>query len=142
VELMWGIVIVVLGLLAWGGQAVSWFAPQAAARLGLAEPEDTVEGVFWADGRGEALWDIVTLWTLPLAGLLLIVGHEAWTWLGLVGGGMYVYFGGRGILTRMEMQRRDYRIGTPASVRVGLLALGVWTVAGAVTIAAAVVELA
>ena len=47
------------------------------------------------------------MWTLPLAGLLLIVGHEAWAWLGLVGGGMYVYFGGRGILTRLELQRRE-----------------------------------
>jgi hypothetical protein len=142
VDLIWGIVIVVLGLLAWGGQALSWSSPETAARLGLTEPEDTVEAVFWADGQGEAQWDIVTLWTLPLAGLLLIVGHEAWAWLGLVGGGIYVYFGGRGILTRLEMQRREFRIGDPGNVRLGLVMLGVWGLAGLITIVAAIAALA
>ncbi len=141
-DLIWGIVIVALGLLAWGGQTISWFAPDTAARLSLTEAEDTVEPVYWADGRGEALWDLATLWTLPLAGILLIVGQEAWTWLGLVGGGMYVYFGGRGILARRELLRGRYRIGAPANVRLGSAMLAVWGVAGGITIAVAMAELA
>ena len=55
---------------------------------------------------------------------------------------MYVYFGGRGILTRLEMQRRGFRIGAAGNVRIGLVMLGVWGVAGAITIAAAIAELA
>ena len=141
-ELIWGLVIVALGLLAWGGQTLSWLAPATAARLSLADSEDNVDPLFWADGRGEAIWDAFTLWTLPLAGVLLIAGHESWAWLGLVGGGMYLYFGGRGILARLEMRRRGQRIGEPADVRLGLMALAVWGVAGLVTIIAAFTTLA
>lgn len=141
-DLIWGVVIIALGLLAWIGQTISWLAPITAARLSLADAEGSVDDVFWADGRGEAAWDAFTLWTLPLAGLLLLAGYEAWTWLGLVGGGMYLYFGGRGILTRLELRRRGHRIGDPSSVRLGLTALAAWGLAGLVTITAAIVELA
>ncbi len=141
-ELLWGIVIIGLGLLAWGGQAISWLAPATAVRLSLADAEGSVDAVFWADGRGEATWDAVSLWTLPLAGVLLLAGHEAWAWFGLLGGGMYVYFAGRGIVTRVELQRRGHRIGEPAVVRLGLAALAVWGVAGSITAIAAGVALA
>lgn len=137
----WGIIVVVLGLLAWGGQALAYLVPETAAKLNLAEPSDTVEDVYWADGRGEALWDLATLWTLPAAGIALIASHEAWAYLGLIGGSMYVYFAGRGILTRLELQRREFRIGDPHQVRLGLVMLGVWGVVGLITIGAAIVEL-
>lgn len=140
-ELLWGLVIVVLGLLAWGGQTLSWFAPATAARLGLADAEGSVDAVFWADGRGEALWDALTLWTLPLAGVLLIGGHDAWAWLGLFAAGMYVYFAGRGIFTRVTMQRRGLRIGTPQNVKVVFTFLTVWGITGLVTIMAAIAAL-
>ena len=141
-ELIWGIIILVLGLLAWAGQALSWFAPHTAARLSLTEPEGAVEDVYWADIRGEALWDTWTLWTLPLAAILLIGSHGAWAYLGLIGGGMYVYFAGRGILTRLELRRRGFRIGDERGVQQALVMLGVWGAAGLVTIGAAVAALA
>ena len=141
-ELLWGLVIVGLGLLAWLGQAVSWLAPTTAARLSLAEAEGSVDPVYWADGRGEVVWDVLTLWTLPLAGVLLATGNVAWTWFGLIGGGMYLYFAGRGILTRLELRRRGHRIGQPADVRLGLAALAIWGAAALVTILAALVALA
>lgn len=141
-DVIWGIVLVALGLLAWAGQAVTWLAPDVATRLSLVEAQDAVEPAYWADIRGEALWDVMSLWTLPLAGLLLVFGHDAWVWLGLVGGGTYIYFGGRGVLTRLELQRRGFRIGEASSVRLGLLMLAVWAVSGLVTIAAAVATLA
>jgi len=141
-ELLWGLVIVVLGLLAWGGQTLSWFAPATAARLGLADAEGSVDAVFWADGRGEALWDALTLWTLPLAGVLLIGGHDAWAWLGLFAAGMYVYFAGRGILARLELRNRGHRVGDPAGVRVAMIALMTWGMAGLITAGASIITLA
>ena len=110
--------------------------------MGLAEAEDSVEAVFWADGQGEAAWDLLSLWVLPLAGILLLVGNLAWAYLGLIGGGAYVYFAGRGILSRLQLQRRGFRIGEPGTVRVGLLMLGVWGAAGLVTIGGAIAALA
>ena len=133
-----GLAITVLALLAWGGQAIARLAPDTAARWGLAEAEEDVEPTFWADIRGEAAWDMVSLWTLVAAGVLLVVDQPAWAYFGLVGGGMFLYFAGRGILTRLEMQRRGLRIGDPASVRTGMIALAVWGVTALGTIIAAV----
>ena len=109
--ILWGLVVVALSLLCWGGQVISWFAPATAVRLTLMEAEDTVEPTYFADVRGEALWDTLTLWTMLVAGVLLTLDVSAWAYFGLVGGGMYVYFAGRGIVTRRAMQQRGYRVG-------------------------------
>ncbi len=118
-----------------------WFAPATGVRLGLCEAEADVEPTYWADIRGEALWDALTGWLLVAAGVLLIVDNSAWAYFGLVGGGSYFYFAGRGIITRLVMQRRGLRIGAPSSVRVGYAALVVWGLVALVTIIAAVVAL-
>jgi hypothetical protein len=130
-----------LSLLAWGGQAVAWLAPATAVKLNLMEARDDVEPVFWADIRGEAPWDFLTLWTTLVAGVLLLLDDPTWAYFGLVGGGMYVYFAGRGISTRLAMLRRGYRVGTPQGVKVGLTMLAVWGAMGLISIAAAVVAL-
>ena len=137
-QLVAGLAIVLISLLAWGGQLVSWLAPTTAERLQLTESESNVEPAFFADGRGEAVWDAFTLWTMPVAGVLLMMDHAAWPYFGLIGSGMYLYFGGRGILTRLVMQREGLAIGTPSNVRIGLGFLAVWCLMGmAVAIAAA-----
>lgn len=138
---LWGVVVVALSLLCWGGQVISWFAPATAVRLTLMESEATVEPTYFADVRGEALWDTLSLWTMPVAGILLIAGNSAWAYFGLVGGGMYVYFAGRGIVTRRAMQQRGYRVGAAQNVKIGYLFLSVWGVMGLITVAAAVVAL-
>ena len=138
---LWGIVVLLLALLCWGGQTTSWLAPDTAVKLTLMEAEDDVEPTFWADIRGEAAWDFLTLWTMVVAGVLLIIDAAAWAYFGLVGGGMYVYFGGRGIFTRLAMRRRGLRVGSEASLKVGYAFLVIWGVVGLVTIAAAVVAL-
>lgn len=140
-HVMWGLVVVALSLLAWGGQTLSWLRPDTAVKLTLMEAEDDVEPTYWADIRGEARWDFLSLWTMLPAGILLILDQPAWAYFGLVGGGMYVYFAGRGIFTRLSMQRRDLRIGAAASVQVGYTFLAIWGVMGLITIAAAIVAL-
>lgn len=136
-----GIVVLLLSLLAWGGQALSWLAPDVAVKLSLMEHEDTVEPAYWVDGRGEALTDVLTLWTMVVAAVLLLTRHTAWPYFGLVGGGMYLYFGVRGILTRLEMSRRGFRIGAPSSVKLGFGALGVWGLMGLCVAIASVLSL-
>jgi hypothetical protein len=102
------------------------------------EAEDDVEPTFFADVRGEAVWDTLTLWTMVVAGVLLIADAGAWPYFGLVGGGMYLYFGGRGIFVRVAMMRRNLRIGAPANVRLGLVCSALWAVMALVTIVAAI----
>lgn len=133
----WGIALVVLGLLAWLGQALSWVAPGLAARLGVTETESAVEPAFWADVRGEAIWDSLTLWTLPLAGVLLLADATTWPQWGLIGGAVYLYFGGRGVLSRIQIKKRGLRVGTEAEVRSAFVMLPVWSLVGLITIVAA-----
>ena len=140
-QIFLGLVVVALSLLAWGGQTISWLAPATALKLGLMEGEDDVEPAFWADIRGEAAWDALTLWTMVVAGVLIVIDSSAWAYFGLVGGGIYLYFGGRGILTRLAMQRRNLRIGKPANVNVGLTFLAAWGLMGLITIVAATAAL-
>ena len=137
----WGLVVVVLSLVCWGGQVVSLLAPDQATRLGLSESESEVEPVFWVDARGEAFWDSLVLWVMPVAGILMVADSSWWPYLGLAGGGAYLYFAGRGLAVRSLMGKRDLRIGSAASVRVGLAALAVWGMMAAVTIVVAIVEL-
>ena len=141
-EVGWGIVIVALGLLAWLGQTVSWLAPGVAMRLSLMEAEADVEPTYWADIRGEVVWDTLTLGMLPLAGSLLILGEPVWAIFGLMGGGAFVYFAGRGVFTRRAMQRRGFRIGAPQNVRLGFVLLGIWGIVALATIVAAAASLA
>lgn len=73
------------------------------------------------------------------AGVLLIADRAAWPYFSLVGGGMYLYFGGRGITTRLAMARRGLRIGAPESVRIGVAFLAIWALMALITIVAAIV---
>lgn len=138
---VWGLVIAVLALVCWGGQTLALFAPAAAERYGLADVEADVDPVFYADGRGEALADTLTLWTLLAAGVLLVFDAAAWPYFGLIGGAVYVYFAARGIFVRREMQQRDQRIGSEAAVKTAFAALSIWGVAGLITVIAAIVAL-
>jgi hypothetical protein len=140
-RLLWGSTLFVLGLLCWIGQSISWLSPELASRLGLTEVEEDVEPVYWVDIRAEAPWDALTTWTLPVAGLLLTLDVGAWSYFGLVGGGIYVYFGGRGIFQRLAMTRRGLSVGSEQSVRLAYLFLGAWSLAGLLTIALAVSDL-
>jgi hypothetical protein len=141
VAIVWGVVLVVLSAVCWGGQAVSWFSPATAMRLSLTEAEAEVEPAFAADGRGEAVWDTLTLWVTIVAGVLLIGGNAAWPYFGLAGGAVYVYFAGRGLLTRKAMQQRGLRIGTAQNVATAYVALTTWGVTGLVTMISAAVSL-
>jgi hypothetical protein len=136
------VVVLLAGLLAWLGQTLAAVAPAKAAALGLTEAPGAVDPVFLADMRAEAVWDTLSLWTLPTAAVLLLLGEPAWAGFGLVGGGSYVYFAGRGIAQRLVMRRRAVRIGTPGVVGTALTALAFWGLAGAATIAMAALELA
>lgn len=134
-----GVAVLVLGLFAWLGQVVALVDPQRAARLGLSESEERIDPAFHADGRAECLWDSLTLWVLPTAAALLLAGHPSWRVLAPIGGAMYLYFGGRGVLQRRAMRRRAVRIGSEANVKSAYVFLTLWGLAGASMIARALV---
>lgn len=137
-NVIWGIILFVISSIGYFGQVVSTFWPNQAAKLGLMDVESDVDPTFFADGRGEAYWDSAVLWTLPLAGLLLVFDSQYWVYFGLIGGGMYLYFAGRGIVVRNVMRHRSIRIGQPESLTVAYIFLAIWGLVAAITIGMAV----
>ena len=138
-NLFWGVILVLFTLiLSWLIQVINAFSPTLAAQWGLNEPESDVDPAFFADTRGEAIWDALILWTLPVAGILLILDKPAWAYFGLVGGGMFLYLAGRGIIVRLLMQRRGIRIGKPETLKLFYAFLALWGLIAVVTIIMAV----
>ena len=134
-NIIWGaILIIVTGILCKLGQVINASSPTLAARLGLTEPESDVDPTYFVDGRGEASWDALILWTLPVAGTLLILNNPWWVYFGLVGGGMYLYFAGRMLVVRLTMQRHGIRIGKPQTVKLYNAVLILWGLLAMVTI--------
>ena len=140
-NIIWGLILTTLTSIAYFGQVISAFWPETAAKLGLTETDGQVDPTFYADMRGEAFWDTAILWTLPVAGVLQILGNPLWPYFGLVGSGMYLYFAGRGIIVRKVMQGRNIHIGTPDSLKVPYTFLALWGLAAAVTIVMAIAAL-
>jgi hypothetical protein len=140
-NIIWGVILIVVSSIGWLGQAMTALWPTVATKLSLTEPEADVDPAFYADVRGEAVWDTLILWTLPVAGILLLVNSPWWVYFGLVGGGMYLYFAGRGIVTRLAMQRRGIRIGKPETLKQVYVFLALWGLVGVVTLAMGVAAL-
>lgn len=136
-NLVWGIVLIVAGLICWLGQVIAVLSPKLAVRLGLVEPETDVEPVFACDTAAEAIWDSLVTWTLPVAGILLTLENPWWPYFGLVGGGIYLYFSGRGIIVRALMRRRGFRIGAQGYLITVYIFLVLWGLIAVVTILAA-----
>jgi hypothetical protein len=141
-NLIWGLILIIFTLIVcWVAQVINAFSPKLAARLGVAEPESDVDPTFFVDGRGEAIWDALILWTLPVAGILLIVNSPLWAYLGLIGGGMYLYFAGRMVVVRLALQRHRIQIGKPGMVKLYNVVLILWGLIAVVTIIMAVAAL-
>ena len=140
-EVIWGAFLTALTLIAWVGQTIYAISPRLGAKLGVGEAEAALDPVFYIDGRGEAIWDSMIIWTLPVAGLLLMFSNPLWIYFGLVGGGCYLYFAGRSLTTRIMMQRRGIRIGSLNSIKIANLFIILWGLAAMITIVMAVVAL-
>ena len=141
-NIIWGAILIIFtGILCWLGQVINASSPTLAARIGLAEPESDVDPTYFVDGRGEAIWDALILWTLPVAGILLITNRPLWVYFGLVGGGMYLYFAGRMLVVRLAMQRHGIRIGKPETVKLYNAVLILWGLLAVVTIIMALAAL-
>ena len=141
-NIVWGVILFIVTSVGYFGQLISAHRPKTATRLGLMEAQAEVDPTFFANVRGEAYWDSASLWALLLAGILLVLNHPAWPVLGLVGGGMYLYFAGRGIVVRREMQAQGIPIGNPENLRVNYAFLAIWGITALITLASAVQALA
>ena len=140
-DLMWGAFLTVLTLIAWAGQVIYAFSPRLGAKLGVGEAEFDVDTIFYIDARGEAIWDSTIIWTLPVAGILLMFNNPFWAYFGLVGGGSYLYLAGRNLITRSMLQRRGIRIGSANNIRIANLFIALWALVAVITILKSISDL-
>lgn len=133
-EIVWGVVLILLGGIAWLGQLICVFSPSLGIKWGLMEAPTDTDRVLFIEGRGEAIWDALMIWTLPLCGVLMIIDHPYWPYIGLVGGGSYLYFSGRVITTRIVLQRNRVSIGTANSIKLAYVFSLLWGLAALITI--------
>ena len=138
---IWGIILTSVTLKVWIGQIIIAFFPRIAEKINIIEPESDVDKSFFLDMRGGAIWDTLVLWTLPISGILLILNNSLWTYFGLIGGGMYLYFVGRTIASNLKLHRNGINIGKSKKLKVKLMILTFWGLVAIITIILALMEL-
>ncbi len=93
------------------------------------------------EARAQGLNDMLLTWTLPLSALLMLLEHPLWPYLGLIGGGIYIYFSGVIILARVFLKRRGMKVGPPSSERAAYVFGVIWILSSLTMIALASAEL-
>ena len=97
-----GVIVVILGLICWVGQTMAVFFLPTAIKLGLFEPEHEVDpSMYLLERMSQGIMDVLLTWILPLSALLMILGQPSWPLFALVGGGVYLYFPGVFMITRL-----------------------------------------
>ncbi len=137
-----GIVVIVLGLICWLGQALVVFAPRVAIKLGLNEREEDLDrSMYLFERLSQGIMDVLLAWMLPAAALMMLLGDKRWPILALVGGGVYLYFPGVFIITRIVLKRNGMKVGRPASVVSAYVFGTLWMLSAVCMIVLAVAEL-
>ncbi len=139
INLIWGIILTSATLKVWVGQIIIVLSPKLAEKINIIESD--MDKNYYLDLQVSAVWDAIVLWTLPSAGILLILNNFYWIYFGLIGGGMYIYFVGRTIASNLELYHNKIKIRKSKKVKVKLLILIFWGVIAIVTIILALVEL-
>lgn len=137
-----GVIVVILGLICWVGQSLVVFCPATATRLGLSEPENEIDPTMYVFERlSQGIMDVLLTWILPLAALLMILEAPSWPLFALVGGGVYLYFPGVFMITRIVLKQRGQRVGRSSSVMLANVLGTFWTLSAITMIALATMEL-
>ena len=122
-----GIVVIVVGLIVYIGQGLSFLAPDIATKIGLNDPEEEMDqSLYIIETKANGLSDIILTWTLPLSGLLMIFDHKAWPILALVGSGIYIYFALLTIFSRIFLKRKGKKVGSPSSEKTAYVFSAIW----------------
>ncbi len=105
ITMLWGILLTSATLKCWIAQIITAFSPKLAFQLNVLAKGLSKEEIH--QRKRQALWDSLSLWILPVAGILLIFQNKNWYLPGLLGSGMYLYFSGRGIVINRTIQQQN-----------------------------------
>ena len=99
-------------------QVISSINFQLAQRLGIQEnPEDT-DKLLQRSERYTAYWDLVALGWLPFSGVLMIINHDWWPVVSLVGGAIYLDTAGREAVKNLSFRHEGIKVGSDKQQKV------------------------
>lgn len=137
-----GLVVLMVGLIVWLGQSLTFLKPDLAVKLGVLEPEGEVDPTLHIiEARAMGLADMLLAWILPAFALAMLLGHPAWPYLALFGAGVFVYFSSVFMLSRGYLKQRGKKVGRPASERAAYVFGTIWIGAALVMAGLAVTAL-
>ncbi len=125
-----GIVCVVFGLIVLIGQSISAINFNLAQKLGFQEKDDETDPLYRLLELNTARWDLWVFWTLPAAGILMLIDHAWWPCLALVAGGVCVDAAGREGAKTLGLRRHGVRTGSEKETRVFVVFLGLMSLIG------------
>ncbi len=138
-----GIIVIIVGLLVYIGQGLSFFAPELATRIGLNDPQEEMDQTLYViETRANGLTDILLTWIFPLSGLLMILDHHYWPYFALVGSGIYLYFALLTIFCRVFLKKLGKKVGSPSSEKTAYIFSVVWILSSITMITLGIQELA
>ncbi len=115
------VTVAILCLAAWllyVGQLISVVNFPLAQRLGLQESPDHADPLASCLELWTARWDAFWLWTLPLAGILMLMNHWFWPYMALIGGGAFVDAGGREAAKVLGLNQKGVSTGSRREQRI------------------------
>lgn len=125
-----GVYCILFGLLGWVGQLISAVHFELAQKLGLQEGRDGVDPILATAERNAARWDVFVLWTLAVAGILMLRNSPWWPAVALIAGAIHLDAAGREYAKLMSLKQHGLRIGTPANQTVQRVFFSLMAVTG------------
>jgi len=111
----WGLLVV--GGALYLAQVISSINFTLAQRLGIQEKPEVTDPLLQKSERYTAYWDLLTLVWLLLSGVLMIIDHDWWPIISLVGGAIYLDASGREAAKNISFRHEGIKIGTDKQQR-------------------------
>ena len=116
-QLFLGWLLIIFPGLLYIGQIISSVNFTLAQKLGLQEAPDQTDQLLQRAERYTAYWDLLSLFWLPLSGILMILDNSAWPLFALIGGAIYLDTAGREAVKNLSFKHEGVRMGSPKQYR-------------------------
>ena len=117
-QLVSGWILIIFGGALYLAQLISSVNFPLAQRLGIQEDAQAADPMLQRSERYTAYWDLVTLLWLPVAGVLMVIDHDWWPLMALIGGAIYLDAAGREAVKILSFRHQGINLGTLKQQRV------------------------
>ena len=116
-EIYLGWILIILPGILFLAQVISSISFPLAQRLGIQEKSEHTDRLVLRAEQYVAYWDLLTLVWMPLAGILMVSGHQHWPLVALFGGAIFFDTSGREAAKNLSFRHEGLRVGPPGQNR-------------------------